>query len=267
MNKIGFIGGGKMATSIINGIINSNLFNSENIIVSDPKIETLQGLENQFHIKITGSNTELAENTKLIVMAVKPFVLRDVLNQIKHSITKEHVIISIAAGISTETIEEILPEVSVIRVMPNTPALVNEGMSAVCKGKYASDEDSDIAVKIFSSVGKVIKTEEKFINTITALSGSGPAFYYYIINEIARAGFLLGLDGRTSLELAAQTALGSAKMILESQLTPQELIKNVTTPGGCTEEGNKVLINSDISDILYKTIEATEKKTIELGKN
>ena len=150
--------------------------------------------------------------------------------------------------------------------MPNTPALVNEGMSAVCKGTYAGGKDVLAAKSIFNSIGNVITSEEKYIDIITAISGSGPAFYYYIIDEIAKAGEKLGLDYQTCLKLSAQTAFGSAKMIMESGIAPEQLIINVTTPGGCTAVGNEVLQENNISDILFETIDKTAKKAFELGK-
>ena len=266
MNKIGFIGGGKMATAIMKGIINSNWCQSKNIIVSDKNEESLKLLEKNYNVKTTTNNIDVVRESNIILFAVKPFVLRDVLEEIKPHISEEHTIISIAAGISINTIEEIVGNVPVIRVMPNTPALVNEGMSAVCKGTYATDETSRIAVEIFNSVGKVVESEEKYIDIITAISGSGPAFYYYIIDEIAKAGEKLGLDYETCLKLSAQTAYGAAKMIMDTDVSPEQLIINVTTPGGCTEVGNKVLKEQKISDILFDTIDLTKKKAFELGK-
>ena len=266
MNRIGFIGGGKMATAIMKGIINSGYSSKEDIYVSDKNPEALDILKKNFGINIYNNNIYIAQNCDVILFAVKPFVLRDVLEEIKPYIKKNCLILSIAAGISIKTIEEILGEVSVIRIMPNTPALVNEGMSAVCKGHFANDEQVKIALDIFKSVGRVVETEEKYIDIITAISGSGPAFYYYIINEIAKAGVKLGLDYETCLTLSSQTALGSAKMVMESGVNPEQLIINVTTPGGCTAVGNDVFKNNNVADILYETIEKTAQKAFELGK-
>ncbi|MCD7780594.1 MAG: pyrroline-5-carboxylate reductase [Candidatus Gastranaerophilales bacterium] len=267
MNKIGFIGGGKMASAIIKGIINSGLYKNEDIFVSDKNADALKILKDNYNINTVSSNVEVVQNAKVILFAVKPFVLRDVLNELKLHITKEHIVLSIAAGISINTIEEIIGEVPVIRIMPNTPALVNEGMSAICCGHYTKKEHTKIALDIFKSVGKVVESEEKYIDIITAVSGSSPAFYYYIINEIAKAGEKLGLDYKTCLLLSAQTAYGSAKMIMDTNISPEQLIINVTTPGGCTAVGNDVLKENKISDILYKTIEKTKEKAFELGKN
>ena len=266
MNKIGFIGGGKMATAIMQGIINSKWCEKENIYVSDKNEEALCTIENKFKVKTTTNNEEVVKNCNIILLAVKPFVLRDVLNEIKPFINENHIILSIAAGISIKTIEEIVGNIPVIRIMPNTPALINEGMSAVCRGKFATEENSKMTVDIFNSVGEVIEADEKYIDIITAISGSGPAFYYYIINEIAKSGEKLGLDYQNCLKLSAQTALGAAKMILDSGVTPEQLITNVTTPGGCTAVGNEVLKEKKISDILFDTIDMTAKKAFELGK-
>ena len=266
MYKIGFIGGGKMASAILKGIINSSLFKNDEIIVSDKNQSSLDMLKNDFGVNVTSSNIDVVKNSEIILFAVKPFVFRDVLEEIKTYISEKNTILSIAAGISISTIEEIIGKFPVVRIMPNTPALVNEGMSAVCKGNFASDRHEKIAEEIMSSVGKVIKTEEKYIDIITAISGSGPAFYYYIINEIAKAGEKLGLDYQTCLKLSAQTAYGSAKMIMDTNVSPEQLIINVTTPGGCTAVGNDVLKDRDVSDILFETIEKTKQKAFELGK-
>lgn len=266
-NKIGFIGSGKMANAIIKGIIDSKFCPSKDIFVSDLNKEALEKAKSEFNLNVTVENEEVVKNSNIIVMAVKPFILKNVLEQLKPHITKNHLIISIAAGISIQTIQEILGEIPVIRVMPNTPALVNEGMSAICKGDFATNEQVKLALDVFKSVGKVIESEEKYIDIITAISGSGPAFYYYIIDEIAKAGEKLGLNYDTCLKLSAQTAYGAAKMIMDTDVSPEQLIINVTTPGGCTEVGNNTLKASNISDILYDTIEETMKKAKALGEN
>lgn len=267
MNKIGFIGGGKMATAIIKGIINSKWCEPNNIFVSDKNEEALNSLKENYHVSTTIDNLEVVKNSNIILLAVKPFVLRDVLNEIKDFVQKDTLVLSIAAGISIKTIQEILGDVAVIRIMPNTPALVNEGMSAICKADNVIDAQVEIAKTIFSNVGKVIVSDEKYIDIITAISGSGPAFYYYVIDEIAKAGEKLGLDYQTCLKLSAQTALGSAKMIMETDVSPEQLIINVTTPGGCTAVGNEVLKENKTADILFDTIKKTAQKANELGKN
>ncbi len=268
MNKtIGFIGAGKMATAIIKGLLKSGLFDKNHIIASEPNKDYAHKIEKELGIKMVHNNREAAAEADIILLAVKPFVVKEVLTEIEDRIDNSKVIITIAAGISSSRVEEILEkEARVIKVMPNTPALLGEGMSAVCKGEHATEEDFETVIKIFESVGKVIKAKEEDIDAITGVSGSGPAFYYYIIDAIAKAGEKLGLNYKTALMLSAQTALGSAKMILESGVEPQQLITNVTTPGGTTAEGNKVLNESNISDILFETVEKTAKKSELMGK-
>lgn len=266
MNNIGFIGGGKMACAIMQGIINSGYTTKGNIFVSDKNEDALKILKEKFEVNTCSHNKEVILNSDIIILAVKPFVLCDVLKEIQPYVKENQLIMSIAAGISIQTIESLLGNVPVIRIMPNTPALVNEGMSAVCLGSHANSQHSKIAVDIFKSVGKVIESEEKYIDIITAISGSSPAFYYYIIDEIAKAGEKLGLDYNTSLKLSAQTAFGAAKMIMDSGINPQQLIINVTTPGGCTAVGNDILKENNVSEILYETIEKTAQKAHELGK-
>ena len=264
---IGFIGAGKMATAIINGLIRSELFDKKNIMASEPNKEYAHKIEKELGIKIVHNNREVAADADIILLAVKPFVVKDVLTEIEDKIDNSKLIITIAAGISSKKVEDILEKKArVIKVMPNTPALLATGMSAVCKGENATEEDFEEVIKIFESVGKVIKAKESDIDAITGVSGSGPAFYYYIINEIAKAGEKLGLDYQTALTLSAQTALGSAKMILESGVDPEQLITNVTTPGGTTAEGNKVLNESNISEILFETVNKTAQKSHQMGK-
>lgn len=265
--KIAFIGAGKMATAIIKGLLKSNLFSKDNIFASEPNAEIAQNLSKELGIKTFQSNKQTVNIADIVLLAVKPFVVKDVLNEIKDEINDSKLIISIAAGISSQKIEEYLGKhARIVKVMPNTPALLGEGMSAVCKGENATENDFETVIRIFESVGKVVKAEEKDIDAITGVSGSGPAFYYYIINEIAKAGEQLGLDYKTSLKLSAQTALGAAKMIIETDLTPEQLITNVTTPGGTTAEGNKVLNESNISKILFETIQKTAQKSELMGK-
>ncbi len=262
--KIGFIGAGKMASAIIKGVIKSGFAPCESIFVYDVNQDALKYAKKNLKIQPVSTLQELMKKSSVIVIATKPFVVNDVLDSIQ-SMIRNHLVISILAGVSTAKIEAKLPQTRVIRVMPNTPALINEGMSAICGGKFAYEEDVFYALELFSKLGKAIKVEEKDMDVVTAISGSGPAFYYCFIEKIARAGERLGLDYKTALELSAQTALGAAKMVFETPDTPEELIRNVTTPGGCTEVGNNILINSKIEEILFKTVKRTAEKAKKLG--
>lgn len=266
MKKIGFIGLGKMASAIIGGVINSGFLKAEQIYGAEINPEIALNKSEELGIKTFIDNAELVKNVDIIVLSVKPFVVKDVLDSVKSVIKPNQKIISILAGVSTEKIQKLLEkEMSVVRIMPNTPALLKSGMSGVAKGKYATEEDFDFAFNMFSNVGKVVKIDESKIDIVTAISGSGPAYYYYFIEEMAKAGQKLGLDYETSLLLSAQTALGSAKMVMETGVDVATLIKNVTTPGGCTAVGNDCLNNSDVSAVIFDTIEQTAKKAKELG--
>lgn len=264
--KIGFIGAGKMATAIIKGIIDSTFCKSTNIFVSDVNSDALSKMENDLKITPLKSNNEVVKSADIVFCAVKPFVLKEVLNGVKDDFNSSKLLVSIAAGVSTKTIEEYTKEMPVIRVMPNTPAFVKAGMSAVCKGTYAKEEHADLICKIFNSLGIAVKEEEKNIDVITAVSGSGPAYFYYFINEFAKAGEKYGLKKETALILAAQTALGSAKMAMETGVSLEQLIINVTTPGGCTEVGNNILAECKTNEIIEKVVKGTMEKAAALGK-
>ncbi len=262
--KIGFIGLGRMASAIIGGIISSGFMKKENIIGFDINKDTLKYASKNLDIETVADIEELMARTSIVLIATKPFVIKNVLDEIKDKV-RNHLVISILAGVALKVYENAMPNTRVVRVMPNTPALISEGMSAVCKGAFAHDYDAEFVYEMFSKLGKAIYIDEKDIDIVTAISGSGPAFYYYIIEKIADAGKKLGLDYETSLKLSAQTALGSAKMMFETPDSPEELIRAVTTPGGCTEVGNNVLGNSDIEAVLFKTINETMKKAKKLG--
>ncbi len=264
-NKIGFIGFGKMANAIAKGIINSDFIKKENVFAFDVNKEALIKSTQNLSINPVFNEDEMLDKVDCLILATKPFVVDDVLDKIK-SIKKETLIISILAGIPIQRYELKLKESKIIRVMPNTPAMVNEGMSVLAGGNLANREDMNFALNLFSKLGKSIELDETKLDAVTAVSGSGPAFYYYIIDLIAKAGNELGLKYEDALLLSTQTALGAAKMILNTKMSPDELITAVTTPNGTTAEGNKVLINSDIKEVLRKTVFETNKRSIELGK-
>ena len=206
-------------------------------------------------------------DSDVIFLAVKPNYVPQILEEIKTEITPDKLIVSIAAGVSTKKIESIIGKNRVIRVMPNTPALVLEGMSGVCKGCYANEDDSAFVVQLLSNIGKCIEVKEEQIDIVTAISGSGPAFFYKVIEDMARAGEKLGLDYDKSLLLASQTALGSAKMVFDrGELTVQNLIDNVATKGGCTFVGVSVMNDENSKQLFFDVINETTKKAHELGK-
>ena len=265
--KIGFIGAGKMASAIIKGLIRTEFLKPENIIASQVE-ENIEEKSKILGIRVINDNLEVAKNSEIVFIATKPNQVKDVLAEISKEISTDKLVVSIAAGVTTEKLESNLPEKTrVIRVMPNTPALVGEGMSGMVGGKYAKKEDLDYIKKLLSTIGKcIIVDNESQIDIVTAISGSGPAFYYKVINEIARAGEKLGLDYEKSLMLSIQTAIGSAKMALNREISMEELISNVATKGGCTRVGVDCMDDNNTEKLFFDVIQATTQKAHELGK-
>lgn len=264
--KIGFIGCGKMASAIIKGVLKSGFLSKENITGSEVNCEIAELAQSRLGITVLSDNRALAIQSDVIFIATKPNYAGQVLEEIKSELTENKLVVSIAAGVKTSKIEDIIGKIRVVRVMPNTPALVGEGMSGVCKGKYASEDDVKFVMDFLSNIGKCIEVEESQIDIVTAISGSGPAFFYKVIEDMARAGEKLGLDYEKSLTLATQTALGSAKMVFNrGELTVQTLIDNVATKGGCTHVGVTVMNDENSEKLFYDVIEKTTQKASELG--
>jgi len=264
--KIGFIGAGTMGKAIIKGLINSGFITKENISASEVTHELANKAEKEIGIKVFTDNNELVKSSDIIVLSTKPYAVGEVLNDIKNNLTEDKIIISIAAGISTEFIENAInKKISVIRVMPNTPALIGEGMTAICRGKYTTKANISFANKLFSKVGRCIEVQEKLINAVTGISGSGPAFVYLIIEALADGGLKLGLPKKTAIELAAQTLIGASKMVLETGKHPSVLKDEVTTPGGTTIAGLAVMEENKIHSALMKTVEETARVSASLG--
>lgn len=265
MKQIGFIGCGKMASAIINGIKSA----SNNYIVKGSEInnEIAQIAQGKLDIEVFSDNSKLVKTSDIIFIATKPNQVMPLLEEIKQFVANDKLVVSIAAGITTKKIESVLSNSRVIRIMPNTPALVKSGMFGVCAGEKATDNDLKLIESLLSAIGKCIDVEELQMDIVTAISGSGPAFFYQVIEDMARAGEKLGLDYEKSLTLATQTAFGSAQMIFNRGETPvQTLIDNVATKGGCTFEGIEEMKNSNSSNLFFKVIERTTQKASQLGK-
>lgn len=265
--NIGFIGSGKMAGAIIKGVIKSNFVNSSQIIATQLEVDGLDKKTKELGVEIILDNKILVQKSDVIFIAVKPSQVLSVLDEISSFVTSEKMLVSIAAGVSLKKIESILPEKTrVIRVMPNTPVLVGEGMAGIIGGSYAKNEDVEYVSELFSTIGKaIILDNESQMDIVTAISGSGPAFFYKVINDIARAGEKLGLDYEKALLLSIQTAIGSGKMALNRQISMEELISNVATKGGCTRVGVDVMEEFDTKNIFNSIIRKTAQKAKELG--
>ena len=238
--KIGFIGCGKMASAIIKGTILSKFLPKENIKGSEVNCEIAELASQRLGIEVITDNRALVMESDIIFIATKPNYAASVLEEIKDELTPDKLLVSICAGVSTSKIEKIIGMQRVVRVMPNTPALVLEGMSGVCKGAYANEEDAEFVIELLSNIGKAVE-----------------------VTETQK----LGLDYEKSLELATQTAIGSAKMVMQRGEVPvQTLIDNVATKGGCTFVGISVMNNEHSDKLFYDVIDQTTKKASELGK-
>ena len=265
--KIGFIGSGKMAGAIIKGLIKTDFAKPDNLLATQVEQTGLDEKSKELGIRIILSNIELVKNSDVIFVAVKPNQVMGVLEEIKPFVTPEKLIVSIAAGVNLNKLESNLPDKTrVIRVMPNTPALVGEGMSGMIGGIYANSSDKDFIKQLLSTIGKcIIVDNEAQMDIVTAISGSGPAFFYKVINEIARAGERLGMSYEDALLLSIQTAIGSAKMALNREISMEQLISNVATKGGCTAVGVDCMDENDSKKLFYEVIKSTTEKAHALG--
>ncbi len=265
--SIGFIGAGNMATALIKGLISSKLYKSEQINASDVDPDKLSEMSRQFGITGQSSNKELVNNSQIIILSVKPQIVKEVLEDIKDDIKDSHTIISIAAGIPLKAIEDILrKDVPLIRVMPNTPALIQKGVSVLAAGKKVSGADLLKAENIFKEVGKTIIVKEKMMDAVTAVSGSGPGFIFKIMEDYVNAAKKVGFDEQISLKLVMQTFLGATQLAEKSDQTLTKLREMVTSPGGTTEAGLRVLNEKGIGDIIEDSVKAACERSVELGK-
>ncbi len=263
---IGFIGAGKMGGAIIKGLLSSGFAKKEDIIASEATEQLAEKTSKSLGISVITDNKELVQKSDVIIFATKPFVIKEVLKNASSEITTQKLVLSIAAGVSVDSIESIIgQDIPIIRVMPNTPALVNEGMTAISRNSSVSEDQIQYAKKLFSNVGRCIEVPEKHLDSVTGISGSGPAFFYLIIEALADGGVKMGIPKQEALELAAQTALGAAKMVLESGKHPSILKDEVTTPGGCTAVGLSVLENEGVRAALIETVEKTTNAAKGLG--
>ena len=259
---IGFIGGGNMAEAMIKGLLQSNI---KDIIVSEPRAERRDYLTNTYKIKTTFDNKMTVKSSDIVILAVKPQNMEEVLDEIKESLTDDKLIISIAAGITLSYLTSKLNKSKIIRVMPNTPALVQEGMSVLSMQECIHNKEMDTVRSIFMSIGKVLVLPEKYMDAVTALSGSGPGFLAYFVESMIEGGIKVGLDKTIASELAIQTFIGTAKL-LETGLQPTKLREMVTSPAGTTAEGLKICEEKNLKDIIISVIEAATRRSKELGK-
>jgi len=259
---IGFIGGGNMAEALIKGMVQSGM---KDIIVSEPREDRRAYLERTYGAKTTSDNKEVVTQSAIVILAVKPQNMDDVTSEIAPFITGEKLVVSIAAGITLPYLTARLKTSKIVRVMPNTPALVQEGMSVLSMCECIHDKEMGLVRGIFMSVGKVIVLPEKYMDAVTALSGSGPAFVALFAEAMIAAGIKTGLPEDNAYELAIQTVIGTARL-LETGMPPYKLREMVTSPGGTTAAGLKVFEEKGLKEVVSSVIVAAAKRSKELGR-
>ncbi|MHC4426712.1 MAG: pyrroline-5-carboxylate reductase [Planctomycetota bacterium] len=268
MDTIGFVGGGNMAEALIKGIITANIYAPENVLASDIRAERLELLAEKYGAVPAESNAELAGKVDTVVLSIKPQNMTDALESIKDAVSAETLVISIAAGVKVANIAAVLGDMAIIRVMPNTPALIGEGASALFANERAKPL-LEKALSIFSSVGKaVVVDNEDLIDAVTAVSGSGPAYYFLLMEEMIKAGVELGLPEAIAKDLVLQTAKGAGLLVVEADKndeSPAELRRKVTSPGGTTEAALKTLAANDFSRLITGALTAAYDRSKELS--
>lgn len=265
--KVVVIGGGKMGSIIARGLMTKKIVSTKNVIVTDIDTARLKFLRSSLKIKTASKNEEAVKHADIIILAVKPQNMAATLKEIRTVVNKSNVVISIAAGITTRFIETALSKgIRVVRVMPNTPALVGEGAAAVAAGRYAKANDVKITLAIFNAVGISVEVKEKLMDAVTGLSGSGPAYFFLMIEALVEAGVKTGLPRHLAKQLAVQTMLGAARLCLESDKEPDQLREMVTSPNGTTFAGLKVMEEKKLREIIVAAVQAATKRSKELAK-
>lgn len=266
-HRIAFVGAGNMARALIRGLVGTATVDGEQIIASDPDQPKLESLEHELGINITNDNVEAVEKSDVIVLATKPQVFAQMLPVVSATLGPDKLLISIAAGISTRLIERALPDgVRVIRTMPNTPALVGAGATAIAAGSHATEEDLELAETLFRSVGISVRVPESQLDAVTGLSGSGPAYVFAMIEALRDAGVREGLPAETALQLASQTVFGASRLLRDENEPPEVLRERVTSPGGTTRAGLDALAATGFSEAIIGAVRAATRRSAELGQ-
>ena len=263
---IGFLGAGKMATALGTGIARASVVPADRLLAADLSPDALSAFAQSTGGTGVETNRELVQRADVIFLAIKPQHMDSLLDEIKQDVTGEKLIVSIAAGVRLHDLERELPAGSrVIRVMPNTPALVGAGASAFSCGDSATQKDRELVAQLLSTVGCVEDLPERLLDAVTGLSGSGPAYVYQFIEALSDGGVKMGLPRATALKLAAQTVFGAAKMVLETGEHPGALKDAVTSPGGTTIAGLHALEQGGLRGVLMDAVEAATLRSEELG--
>ena len=264
--KLGIVGGGQMAEAIIKGLLDSGVFSSEQLLIAEPSDSRKQHLHKIYKVA-TADIAKLAITCDTLIIAVKPQVMALVLNDLKPAL-KDSLLISIAAGIPLSSISKLLGKdtTPIVRVMPNMPALIQKGATALCRNSNVSDPEFKHACSLFDTIGTTVAVEEHLMDAVTGLSGSGPAYVFSFLEAMIDGGVKNGLSREIATQLSVQTVLGAADLIKETGEHPAVLRDRVTSPGGTTASGLHVLESSGFNGILISAVEAAYRRSVELGK-
>jgi pyrroline-5-carboxylate reductase len=263
--KLGVIGAGNMGTALIRGWLQTRLIPPADIIVADVSSERVQGLQRELGVQ-AADNRQAALQADLVLLAVKPQVVPQVLAEIQPLLDESRLVISIAAGIPLSLLADMLTEARLMRVMPNTPTLVQAGMAAVAPGPRSDKADLELTCRLFDAVGRSVVVEEKLMDAVTGLSGSGPAYVFLFLEALADGGVKMGLDRQTALLLAAQTILGAARLYLETREHPGSLKDMVTSPAGTTIAGLHALEQGGFRGLAMNAVETAAKRSSALAQ-
>jgi pyrroline-5-carboxylate reductase len=267
--KFGLIGGGVMGEALLSRLIASGIYQPSEVIVSEPQPARQAFLQQQYDVTVTTDNSLVfGQVQEVIFLAVKPQVFSAIAQELADIILTEHspLVISILAGVSLHQLEAAFPQLPVIRAMPNTPATVGAGMTAMCLGAYTNAKHHQIALQIFSAVGEVVEVSETLMDAVTGLSGSGPAYVSILVEALADGGVAAGLPRGIANQLALQTVLGTAQLLHDSKMHPAELKDRVTSPGGTTIAGVSQLEKAGFRSALIEAVKAATVRSQELGK-
>jgi pyrroline-5-carboxylate reductase len=265
--KVAILGGGKIGESLLAGLISSGWREPRHLVVTGRREERVRALEERYGVRGTLSNAEAVSGAVLVVIAVKPQDFDSLLGEIGGLLTSEQTVLSVAAAIPTSQIEaRIAPGVPVVRAMPNAPALVHEGMAGICAGAHAGDEHLALAEEVLSHLGAVVLVPERYMDAVTAVSGSGPAYFALLAEAMIEAGILLGLGRETSTQLVVQTMLGTARLLRDEKIHPVELREAVTSPGGTTIRAIRELEQAGVRAAFLNAINAAMERSKELAR-
>ena len=264
---IAFLGAGNMAEALVRGLLAADASVRGRLLASDVSAERRSVFEKVLKIRTTADNAEAVRSADFLVLAVKPQNLAGLLREVGPLITADHLVLSIVAGVRIADLEAAMGAgARVVRAMPNTPLLVREGASAVARGTHASAKDLAAAAELLGSAGKVVTVDEALLDAVTALSGSGPAYFFYLVEALVDGASALGLDRDTALALARQTLLGSGRLLAETGLSPEELRRRVTSPGGTTAAAVKVFDDAGLRKIIHDALRSAARRSSELAE-